>query len=66
MILSSTMSCHSFCNQKVRKNKNQICAIAHNLFGFDFFFLFRTPKARSLENKKSFNRSSKSDKYKFC
>ena len=27
---------HSFCNQKVRQNKNQISVIAHNLFGFDF------------------------------
>ena len=28
---------HSFCNLKVRENKNQISVIAHNLFGFDFF-----------------------------
>ena len=28
---------HSFCNFKVRENKNQIRVIAHNLFGFDFF-----------------------------
>ena len=28
---------HNFCNFKVRENKNQISAIAHNLFGFDFF-----------------------------
>lgn len=28
---------HSFCNQKVRENKNQISVIAHNLFGFDIF-----------------------------
>ena len=41
MILSSTMPCHSFCNQKVRKNENQICAIAHNLFGFEFFFFLK-------------------------
>ena len=27
---------HSFCNLKVRKNKNQISVITHNLFGFDF------------------------------
>ena len=26
---------HRFCNLKVRENKNQISAIAHNLFGFD-------------------------------
>ena len=28
---------HSFCNLKVRENKNQISVVAHNLFGFDFF-----------------------------
>ena len=28
---------NSFCNQKVRENKNQISAISHNLFGFDIF-----------------------------
>ena len=27
---------HSFCNLKVRENKNQISVITHNLFGFDF------------------------------
>ena len=30
---------HSFCNLKVRENKNQVNVIAHNLFGFDFVFL---------------------------
>ena len=30
---------HSFCNQKVRENKNQISVIAHNLFGFEFSFI---------------------------
>ena len=29
---------HSFYNFKVRENKNQISVVAHNLFGFDFFF----------------------------
>ena len=28
---------HSFCNLKIRENKNQISVIPHNLFGFDFF-----------------------------
>ena len=28
----------SFCNFKVRENKNQISVVAHNLFGLDFFF----------------------------
>ena len=28
----------NFCNQKVKENKNQITVIAHNLFGFHFFF----------------------------
>ena len=27
---------HSFCNQKVRENKNQINVTANNLFGFEF------------------------------
>ena len=27
-----------FCNLKVRRNRNQISVIAHNLFGFVFFF----------------------------
>ena len=31
---------HSFFNMKVRENKYKIAAIAHNLFRFDFFFLF--------------------------
>ena len=30
---------NSFCNKKVRKNKNQISVIAHNLFFLIFFFL---------------------------
>ena len=32
---------HSFCNLKVREHKNQISVIAHNLFGFDFFFFLK-------------------------
>ena len=32
---------HSFCNQKVRENKNQISVIADNLFGFGFFFFLK-------------------------
>ena len=28
---------YSFCDQKVRENKNQISAIAQNLFGLDLF-----------------------------
>ena len=32
---------HSFCNQKVMENKNQMSVIAHNLFGFDFFFFLK-------------------------
>ena len=43
---------HSFCNLKVRENKNQISAIVHNLFGFDFFSLkslrLRTWRTRDL------------------
>ena len=30
---------HDFCNMKVRENQNQFSCIAHNLFGFDMFFL---------------------------
>ena len=29
---------HSFSNLKVRQNKKQVGVIAHNVFGFDFFF----------------------------
>ena len=44
---------HSFCNLKVMENKNQISVIAHNLFGFDFFFfLFGKFVPRILEDKK--------------
>ena len=32
---------HSFCNEEVRENRNQISVIAHNLFGFDFFFFLK-------------------------
>ena len=32
---------HRFFNQKLRGNKNQIEVIAHNLFGFDFFFFLK-------------------------
>ena len=32
---------HGFCNRKVRENKNTTSVIAHNLFGFDFFFLLK-------------------------
>lgn len=32
---------HDFCNRKVRENKNSMGVIAHDLFGFDFFFLLK-------------------------
>ena len=32
---------NGFCNRKVRENKNNISVIAHNLFGFDFFFFLK-------------------------
>ena len=32
---------HSFCNLKIRENKNQISVAAHNLCGFDFFFFLK-------------------------
>ena len=37
----------SFCNLNVRENKNQISVIAHNLFGFDFFFFLKGLKLGS-------------------
>ena len=33
---------HDFCNRKLRKNKNSISVIAHNSFGFDFFFFSKS------------------------
>ena len=47
---------HSFCNLKVKENQNKISVIAHNLFGFDFFFLFKRRKGWILENKGHFYR----------
>ena len=32
---------HGFYNRKVRENKNNVSVIAHNFFGFDFFFLLK-------------------------
>ena len=32
---------HGFCNRKVKENKNAISIIAHNLFGFHFFFFLK-------------------------
>ena len=32
---------HSFCNLKVKENKMQTTVIAHNLFGFGFFFFLK-------------------------
>ena len=32
---------HGFSNRNVRENKNNIIVIAHNLFGFDFFFFLK-------------------------
>ena len=59
---------HSFWNLKVMKNKNQTSAIAHNLFGFDFFFFFLFERfvPRILEDKKYHNWRYKSFRYKFC
>ena len=54
---------YDFCNQKVKGNKTQISAIAHNLFSF--FFLFKRFKARGLSNNKSVNWWCKSNKHKF-
>ena len=38
---------HSFCNLKVRENKNQITVIANNLFDFDWF---KRAMAKRVEN----------------
>ena len=32
---------HVFCNAKVRKNKDMLTYIAHNLFNFDMFFYWK-------------------------
>ena len=32
---------HDFCNWSVQKNKSEVAMIAHNLFGFDMFFLIK-------------------------
>ena len=32
---------HTFCSQKVKENNNQVSAIAHSLFGFDFFSFYK-------------------------
>ena len=32
---------HSYCNLKVRENRDKISAIAHNLFRLDFFFFLK-------------------------
>ena len=55
---------HNFCNQKVRQNKNQISVIAHNLFGFDYIFLFKRSKARALANNKLVDWCFKLNKHK--
>ena len=31
----------NFCNMKMTENQNQLSCIAHNLFGFDMFFLLK-------------------------
>ena len=42
---------HGFCNRKVRENKNNISVTAHNLFGFDFFFLLKSIRFSIRETK---------------
>ena len=32
---------HDFSNMKVKENQNQFSCIAHNIFGFDMFFLLK-------------------------
>ena len=32
---------HGFCNRRIRENKSNVSVIAHNLFGFDFYFLLK-------------------------
>ena len=36
---------HSFYNWKVRENKCKVTVVAHNLFRFDFFFLWKGLRA---------------------
>ena len=33
---------HDFCNEKVRENKDVFSCVAHNFFGFDFYFLIKS------------------------
>ena len=65
---------HSFCNLKVRENKNQISVVAHNLFVFDFFFFLKglrlgAWRTRNLvfggKNLTSINFANISDRVKF-
>ena len=58
MTVEITGYAHGFCNHRVREHKSNISVIAHNLFGFDFFFLLKEisvkEKAQHLQNNKSF------------
>ena len=56
---------HSFCNLKVRENKNQISVVAHDLFDFNFFFFFLRSQVRCMENNKSIDWRQKFSKHKF-
>ena len=42
---------HDFCNWKVRKNQLGISCIAHNYFGFDFYFLLKGTRFSCCETK---------------
>ena len=55
---------HSFCNLKVRENKNQVSVIAHNLFGFDFLFFLKGLRLGAL-NLSDINFAKISDQVKF-
>ena len=55
---------HSFCNLKVRENKNQVSVIAHNLFGFDFIFFLQGLRLGAL-NLSNINFANISDQVKF-
>ena len=45
---------HDFCNWRVRENKTEFVIFAHNLFGFDMFFLLKGFRATAW-NKKDIN-----------
>ena len=42
---------HDFCNWKVKESKNEIPLIAHNLFGFNMFYVIKGYRASAWDSK---------------